>query len=119
MFHRCDLCGKLSKVDVSFRVSPIDAVGFVLLLLVAMAPVWLVSFLCAVITSTPEGDASPLQELITIGAAVIYFVVFGSKIAKFISLFVNYKFSIKSWCKPCNRVFAEKEFPAPMERLSV
>jgi len=78
-----------------------------------------VSFLFAVIISTPEDETGPLQELVTMGAAVVYFFIFGSKVAKFISLFVNYKFGIKSWCKPCSRVFTEKEFPEPIEKLNV
>ena len=119
MLHRCDVCGKRAKVDLRFGVSPIDAIGFVFLLMVSMTPAWLVAFLFAVIISTPEGDPGPFQELITIGVTVVYFFIFGSKVAKFISFFVNYKFSIKSWCKRCNRIFAEKEFPVPMEKLNV
>lgn len=42
MIHRCDICGKRGRIGFSFRVAPIDAVGFVFLLLVSMVPVWLV-----------------------------------------------------------------------------
>lgn len=121
MIHKCDNCGGRSKMGLRFRISPIDAIGFVCLLVVSTVPVWLVSFFVAVIVSTPEegGMEGPLQELITLGFTLMYFFMFGSKLAKFISLFVNFNLQIKSYCKSCNRLFMEKSFPEPMDKLNV
>ncbi|GAB2188989.1 hypothetical protein MAH1_05960 [Sessilibacter sp. MAH1] len=86
MIHRCDICGKRGRIGFSFRVAPIDAVGFVFLLLVSMVPVWLVSFIVAVIISSFEYDLGVFQELIIMVLTVVYFLLFGGKVAKFISL---------------------------------
>lgn len=111
MIHRCNICGKRGKIGLSFRVAPIDAIGFVLLLLVSMVPVWLFSFIVAVVISSFKYDLGPIQELIIMLSTIVYFLLFGSKVANFISLFVDYTLRIRTSCKACDEVLYEKEFP--------
>jgi hypothetical protein len=123
MIHQCGICGSKSKLDTKFRISLLDAFGFVILMAICIVPVWLVSFIVMTVvtmidpTSFPEGGI--LHKLTTTVIFCLYFYKFGGKVARFMALFVDYNFSIKSYCKKCGTVFWDCELPTNEKRPNV
>ena len=110
MIHRCGRCGNASKIEANFKIDPVDAIGFVFLFIVALVPIYIVSFIVAMIDVGLEGD-SWFQEIAFFFVTLSYFYIFGSKVARLIGLLVDYKFSLKSYCKKCNEIFLYRELP--------
>lgn len=117
MIYRCGRCGNVSNIKTAFKIAPIDAIGFVFLFAVSLMPVYLVSFIIAMIVTVGETDQGGfIQKTALWVVTLLYFFMFGGKVAHFISLFVDYKLTFKLYCKKCGDVFLLKEYPKDTDR---
>lgn len=85
------------------------------MLLVTAIPVALLSYLASILVLVTDESLDmvkgALRNIIMVSVFIGFFIVIGKKVAWFISLFVNYKYSIRSHCVGCDRTFMQKELP--------